>query len=406
MHMTDPDSRFQRVMRALVGLGAIGLLTSTVYLLTLLSAAVLGRTRRQSESADGRAHPLHCVVVVPAHDEGRDIVATVEGLRQLDYPADAFDVVVVADNCSDATAALARAAGARVIERDDPSKRGKGFALAFAFEQLLDANPCYDAFVVVDADCTASPNLLTAITDHLAQGAAAVQVNDVVANPEESWSAALRYAAFALIDTVRPMGKSALGMSAGLFGTGMGFARSTLERHPWSSYSLAEDIEYHLRLVKAGERSVFEPNAWVRSAMPATLQQARGQHLRWEGGRWELIRRTSPQLARIGIKRRDLNQIHAAAEPLVPPQAVLFAGNVLVPVLALLLRSPRLGLIASASLLGQVCYVIGGLLVVGAPRAVYRALLFAPLLVAWKLWLWLDLLVIRRSAQWVRAERS
>jgi cellulose synthase/poly-beta-1,6-N-acetylglucosamine synthase-like glycosyltransferase len=236
-------------------------------------------------------------------------------------------------------------------------------------------------------------------------GAAAVQASDVVANPEASWSSALRYASFALIDTARPLGKSTLGLSCGLFGTGMGFSRAILERRPWSAGSLAEDQEHHAALVAAGERVAFIPEASVSSAMPAALRDARSQHLRWETGRWQLLRRT-PALVRQAIRRRNPDLLHVALEPLVPPQAPLLAGGGLVALISALSGARAATWLALIALGGQAAFVVGGLALVRAPAAVWRALALAPLLVAWKLLLWARVLTGRGPSDWVRTRRS
>jgi cellulose synthase/poly-beta-1,6-N-acetylglucosamine synthase-like glycosyltransferase len=395
-----------RPVKAIAGALMSLLSLSTLYLLTLLGAAAIGKRRHghlPEVSDDGT---MNVVVIVPAHNEEAGIARTVQSLRDVDYAPDRFEILVIADNCTDRTAEYALAARASVLVRTDVADRGKGFALAWGIERVLHERPDAGAIVIVDADCTVSTNILASITARLQAGAPAVQVNNVVANPEESWSAALRYAAFSLIDTVRPLGKTTIGLSCGLYGTGMGFARSTLEAHPWSAVSLAEDGEYHLRLVKAGQRVVFAPEAFVSSAMPASLKGAQDQHLRWEGGRWDLIRRVTPSMIRRGLSQRDANQIHAGLEPLIPPQALLFAANVATPILSILMRSRALGILAIANLAAQTVYVVGGLLLVGAPRHVFRALLFAPLLMIWKLGVWFRVLLARQSPEWVRTSRA
>ena len=118
------------------------------------------------------------------------------------------------------------------------------------------------------------------------------------------------------MDTVRPLGKERLGLSCGLFGTGMAFTRELLRRAPWSATGLAEDGEYHLRLVAAGERVEFIPHAWVRSAMPTSLRASRVQQARWERGRLGLIRRWTPSLVASGVARRDPVRVHAGLEHL------------------------------------------------------------------------------------------
>src|SRR3712207_5959010 len=185
-----------------------------------------------------------------AEDGIRDIGVT--GVQTCALPIslsyDRYEVVVVADNCTDATVAIARAAGVTVWERSDPSRRGKGWALAWAIDRVRSERPDAGAVVVVDADCTASPNMLTEMARRLRTGDDAVQVRYTVANPEASAASAARYAAFALVNVVRPRGRSALGLSAGLLGSGMAFSTERLDRVPWTSHGLTEDAEQHLRL--------------------------------------------------------------------------------------------------------------------------------------------------------------
>jgi len=125
-------------------------------------------------------------VFVPAHDEEAVIARTVANLRRLDWPADRFRVIVIADNCSDATSSIATQAGAKVFERTNPELRGKGYALKFAFERSA-AEAWADAVVVIDADAEASANLLEAFAARIERGACAVQAHYGVLNPLASW---------------------------------------------------------------------------------------------------------------------------------------------------------------------------------------------------------------------------
>ena len=377
---------------------------STCYLLVLLAGAALGR--RRALPAVSASPRLHFAILVPAHNEEAGIEATLDSLRRLEYPADRFDIVVIADNCQDHTAARARAAGAIVYERRDPARRGKGHALVYGLARLRAERTGIDAVAVVDADCRVSANLLTALEARLRRGAAAAQADVAVANPEASWSSALRYAGFALMSTVRRMGKDRLGLSCGLHGTGMAFSAATLDRVPWQAVSLIEDSEQHLRLVMAGGRVAFAPEAQVRTAMPTSLRQAQQQQMRYEGGKRQLVQTWTPRLVREGVRRRDLAWLHAGLEPLVPPQALLFAANLALAVVTAALRSRGGFVIAVANLLGQSSYVLGGLVLVRAPLAVYRALAFAPVLVVWKLGLHGRLLLGRDAREWVRGPRE
>ncbi|WP_152412809.1 glycosyltransferase family 2 protein, partial [Nitrolancea hollandica] len=401
---THSSRPIPRILTGLV-LAVEGSITlATGYLLILLAAALTQRRARPPAPADN--NHLRFIILIPAHDEELGIRDTLASLHGLEYPTDHIEIIVIADNCRDRTADLARAAGATVFERYDAHRQGKGHALSWALDRLRDDRPEAGALLFLDADCRVSPNLLTALDARLRTGAEAVQSNYLVANPGESWTSGLRFAAFALINTVRPLGLSALGLSSGLFGTGMGFRRALLDEVPWDAVSLAEDGEYHCRLVETGRRVIFAPEAWVSSSMPTSLRQARGQQLRWEGGRWDLIRRRTPKLALDGLRRRDLRRLHTALVPLIPPQSLHLAANVGAGLLALMLRSPAGRKLAAVNLIGQTSYITGGLLLVRAPASVYRALAMAPILTGWKLWLYARILAGRSPKNWVRTERA
>jgi len=290
---------------------------------------------------------------------------------------------VIADHCGDRTAEVAAAMGATVLERAGGT-RGKGAALRWALDRLGDPDPA-TVVLVLDADCVPSRNLLTAIGRRVAEGASAVQADYVVANPEASRASALRWAAFAMINTVRPMGKDALGLSAGLRGTGMAFTAAALARRHWETSTLVEDQEQHCALVESGERVVFVPEAHVSSPMPTSLRDSFDQQMRWESGRWELLRRWAPRLLVGAVRHRDVVRADVALEMLVPSQSLHLAGGLLVATAGYGLRARWAVRGALAALSGQVIFVLGGLRVAGAPAATYRALLDAPLVVLQKL---------------------
>jgi hypothetical protein len=389
-----------RPLNVLVGVGQAWLGLGTAYLLGLAVAA----RRPLQPPARPAGEPLGAVVLVPAHHEAAGIAATVQSLRAQAYPR--FEVIVIADNCGDDTAAVARAAGATVWERSAPEARGKGQALAWAIERLWRERPDVEMVAIVDADCLASPNLLSAFDERLRGGAAAAQASYDVANPESSPAAALRCAGFALMHRVRPRGRAALGLSADLFGTGMAFRAATLREHPWRSFSVTEDAEYHLALVEAGERVAYVADARVESPMPTTDRAAREQQLRWESGNAALARRSVARLVRDGLRRRDPQRLHAGLEQLVPPQSVLLGANALALAGAALARRRGRLLAAGATAAGQAAYVLGGLRLAGAPPSVYRALVHAPALAARKIGLFARIGSGRGAGAWVRTDRE
>jgi cellulose synthase/poly-beta-1,6-N-acetylglucosamine synthase-like glycosyltransferase len=196
-----------------------------------------------------------------------------------------------------------------------------------------------------------------------------------------------------------------LGGSTGLKGNGMVFAADILRRHRWTA-SLTEDIEYHMRLILAGERAMFAPDAIVWAEMPDSLRTAQTQNERWERGRMEMIRHYVPHLLREGLRRRSFLLIDAAIEQLIPPFSVVTGLSILVLFIALILRDPSALAMASFILVGQIIYILSGLFLVRAPWPIYRSLLFTPFFIIWKLWLYVRLLLGIKPHDWIRTARN
>ncbi|MGV3720445.1 MAG: glycosyltransferase family 2 protein [Actinomycetota bacterium] len=399
---------------------------STGYLLLLLAAAAIARRAqaRRPLFANDPNHPAagRVVVVIPAHNEEAVLGATLASLRDQDYPKERLEIVVVADNCTDETARLARDGGVTVLERTDPAKRGKGHALNWAVSLLLRRPDPADAYVIVDADTWVAPDFVRLMEAALRErrdrrDCCALQGRYGVLNAGDGWRPLLMAAAFELFNHVRPLGGNRLGFSVGLKGNGMGFTRAVLERAPWEGRSITEDIDYGLDLLSRHGISVgYLPEARVLAQMPVTGSQAASQRERWERGRYALLRQRTLPLLKRGLLQRDLRVCEAAGQLLLPPLAELSAlilgwGMVIAAGAWLgVLSHPALWLGGFAgAAIGLAIYVVGGLAVAEVPREVYTALLRAPGYAIWKCWL-LATHSLRRPAQagepeWVRTER-
>lgn len=388
-------------MKRILILAQIPVALMVLYLDLLSLAALLWRRRPLAAR-----HQRRFAILVPAHDEELLLPRLLESLHALDYPRERYAIHVVADNCTDRTADVAAAGGAAVHERDDAHLRGKGYALRWLLQQLNSDDAAYDAYVVFDADSMVSANFLAVMNAHLERGDEVIQAYYGVLNGEETWPAALRYVALALYNGLRPRGRDTLGLSAGLRGNGMCFAASIIARFGWEAFTLAEDAELHLQLVSAGLRVSYAADAVVLAEMPTTLGQAHSQNVRWERGRLQMLRAFGPRLLMEGLRQRDPVRLDAIGEQLVPPLSVLtgvtacaFAGTALLRV-----RAAR-GL-AALVLLGQAGYVAAGLRLVGAGPRAYAALLWAPLYVAWKIWVYAISAIGIREGRWVRTART
>jgi cellulose synthase/poly-beta-1,6-N-acetylglucosamine synthase-like glycosyltransferase len=388
--------------RAATVFGSGWLAGLTSYLLLLTLAALLPR---RTAPPDGPAR-RRFALLVPAHDEEASIGRLLTSVHALEYPADRFDTYVVADNCHDHTADVARAAGARVEERFDQQEIGKGYALRWLLGRIRERVQPYDAYVVIDADTVVTPNLLRRFDAHFEAGSQVLQVYYTVLNIGESPLAALRYAALAALHYLRPLGRQRLGLSCGLKGNGMAFAAPVLEKVGWNWFTLAEDVELHLALVAAGLRVDFVPEATVLADMPVTFAQAASQNERWERGRLEMLRSRGPGLLLNGLARRDAVRIDAAAEQLIPPLSVpvVLAGATLGA--GMVLRSRTTMLLAGFSLVGQIGYVLTALARVRAPWRVYGALAYAPAYIGWKVWLYARAVLTRGAGRWIRTART
>jgi len=381
---------------------------STAYLLLLTLGAALHRRRPRPEPRETR----HFCLLIPAHNEELLLGTILDRLRTLDYPADSYQIIVIADNCADRTAEVARAHGAEVLERTDLARRGKGYALDWALQRLLPDPRRFDAFLVMDADSLLSTNFLRVMNAALAQGHAVIQARYDVQNVHEGWRTRLMTCALALAHYVRPLGRNRFGLSDGLKGNGMCFSRPVLANVPWSGESITEDIEYTLRLVQADIRIEFAPEAVVLAQMPTTGRQAASQRQRWEGGRYALFRRALRLLGE-GLRARRPMVIDRALELIVPPFVELFT----LPVLCLAGAACWTHFAPESSaawwmvwawggvLVAQLVYLGAGLIIARVPLSVASSLLFAPFYIVWKFGVYGALLLRRGADGWRRTER-
>ena len=397
-----------RVMRTVRSAAKVLALSSTTigcvssaHLLLLLGAAAWSRRGGSPTPRDAVA----LAVVIPAHDEEGQISTTVASVQASRYSQTNLRIVVVADNCTDQTAATARAAGAEVWERSDPVRRGKGHALAWAFARLLK-DYSIEAVAVIDADCEISRNLLAALAARIHEGEDAVQAAYLVSNPDASGNAALRWAGFALINVVRPLGRDQLGLSSGLLGSGMAFSRELLLRSPWQAFSFAEDREQHMRWVLSGTRVAFVREGEVRSPSPGSDAGSRVQEARWDSGRARLAAAMTPKLVARSLRTGNPAALDAALEPLLPPQAVLLGTHLFALAASQFAGARILTRLAAASLLSQCAYVVGGLLLLDAPVTVWRASLSVPRFLGRRLTVLAGSLVGRGPSEWQRTPRE
>jgi cellulose synthase/poly-beta-1,6-N-acetylglucosamine synthase-like glycosyltransferase len=314
---------------------------------------------------------------------------------------------VVADNCDDATASVALACGATVLERVNDDLRGKGYALEFGFRASL-AQDWASAVVVVDADTEVSANLLEAFAARLQEGAKAVQAHYRVLNSWNSWRTRLMTVAFTCFHRVRSRARERLRVSSGIRGNGWCVTHAALAMVPYRAFSLVEDIEFGIDLGLAGVRVHYADGAWVAALMVSGEKAAAVQRQRWEHGRFKLIRSKVPQLLLQSTRHADRVCLDLAFDLLVLPLSYLVLMLALFTCVTALATAFLAHLeawlwVASACFLCVSVYVIRGWRLSGIGLLGVADLMHVPSFILWKL---LVRLRAHDSAEWVRTKRE
>jgi cellulose synthase/poly-beta-1,6-N-acetylglucosamine synthase-like glycosyltransferase len=388
----------------LVTLAVLLAIPVAVFLVEVIGAIALPQRDHLASLNGGTRGRI--AVLVPAHNESTGLLPTLADIKAQMRAADRL--LVVADNCEDDTAAVAAAAGAEVLSRNDPDKRGKGYALASGLGHLCADPP--DIVIVVDADC----RLADAAVDRLASVCAVkgrpVQALYLMNAPSES-PVNYRVAEFAwrVKNWARPLGLRAFGLPCQLVGTGMAFPWNAIRSVDLASGSIVEDLKLGLDLALAGSPPVFCPSAGVSSDFPVSVEGIQTQRLRWEQGHIGLILTTAPRLIFAAVARANGDLLALVLDLAVPPLSLLgllVIGMSIVTGLATLLgASSSAILVSSASLVGFaggvfLCWVKYGRDIL-PPGAI---LSIAPYAIG-KLPLYGRMLSRKSGRQWIRTDR-
>jgi 1,2-diacylglycerol 3-beta-glucosyltransferase len=346
-------------------------------------------------------------LVIPAHNEEAVISQAVGSALAIDWPADLLRVVVVADNCTDNTAAVATQAGAQVLVRHNAEQRGKGYALAFAFQDSRERGWA-DAVAVIDADSVVSANLIEAMAARMERGEQAVQVHYGVSNMHASWRTRLLTIAKAAFHVVRSRARERLGVSCGIRGNGWSVTHALLRQVPYASFSLAEDLEFGIELGLHGVRVAYADEAHSDGEMVSSEKNARGQRRRWEQGRMAILRSRTLPLLKQAITKRSRVCLDLAFDLLVLPLSYV-ALNAVLLMGAGLLFAPAGARPGPWFWLGALCvgtlivHILRGWQLSGAGARGLLDLARAPFFLLWKLAV---MFTGRRATTWVRTNRE
>lgn len=396
----------------LIALALAVLLPVAVLCVECLAALLPARKPRAAPSG-GTCRP-RVAILIPAHDEEAGLPETLRSIRP--QVRDGDRVVVVADNCSDATAAVARSAGCEVVERDVAAGggRGKGFALDAGLRHLAAQPP--DVVVMIDADCCVEPGAVDALAAMASTSGRPVQAAYVLSpstrrsDPAPTHRQLVSALAILLKNHVRPRGLARLGCPCLLTGSGMAFPWAVIRGAPLASGNIVEDMQLGLDLARAGHPAIFCEEARVTSRLPARDEAAAKQRRRWEHGHLRTMLGQVPRLFWNGTAGGRPASLALALELAVPPLsllAALLAGALLLSVIVAattgvtLTAAVMLG-IGAASLLA--CALLTWWRF-GRADLPFSALLAAPWYVLWKAPIYASFLH-RREKQWQRTERG
>lgn len=296
------------------------LLLLPVLLLTLqiLSATFLSllKTSQLDKDINSRV-----VVLIPAHNESVGIIPTLNSLKQ--QKISNLHVLVVADNCEDDTGKIASMEGVDVIERFDPSLRGKGYALDFGVRHLAGGT-APDFVVIVDADCVLEPNAINTLVNKAKHEGRPVQACYLMRSPSKvSIKTKIAEFAWLLKNFVRPLGFMQLGLPCQLTGSGMAFNWELISKVNFASGHIVEDMKMGLDFASIGYPPVFCPSAMVYSNFPENEEGIKSQRTRWEHGHLGIILKDVPMALWSSIKRKDLNLFAMCIDLLIPPLSLM-----------------------------------------------------------------------------------
>ncbi len=345
-------------------------------------------------------------VLMPAHNEELVIVNTLPSIISQLGKDDIL--LVVADNCHDNTATLARECGATVVERKHEKQRGKGYALNFGLQFLRDNKPP-DVVIIIDADCGVSAGCIDRLVQQAETMQRPVQALDLMVAPEnKSLTQAIAEFAWVVKNQVRPLGLKALGLPCQLMGTGMAFPWGLLHQANLAHGNMVEDIKLGIDLAVQGYPPLFCPRAWVTSEFPISSQVTYEQRKRWEHGHLSTILAETPRLLKSALKRRDISLLFMALDLSVPPLSLLGISLFIMLTMSILLifftaYITPLIIMASLSSLFAIA-VFQAWYRFGQEIIEFKTLSAVPFYMLRKVPLYLAFL-IKRQKDWVKTER-
>ena len=299
----------------LIALGIILLIPCSVFFLECLAAFISSSSNLNIENVE---RPK-TTVLIPAHNEAEQIKEVIEVL--LTQLTQQDQVIVIADNCHDNTAEIARGTGVKVLERENLTDRGKGYALDYAIQQLKHDPP--EVLVILDGDCLLEPNVIKNISCQAIATGRPIQSAYLMDQPEDpSFKDNISMFSLKVKNLVRLLGLNRLGWHSLLTGSGMAFPWSLISQISLAGSKTTDDTQLTVDLALAGSTPIFCEQAKVIGRLMKD-QNALSQRSRWEHGHLEMIIAEVPRLLKAFVTKGSFPALGLALDILIPPLSLL-----------------------------------------------------------------------------------
>ena len=345
-------------------------------------------------------------VIIPAHNEekviGETLNAIIPQLKLIDQ------LIVIADNCSDRTAEIAREIGVIVEQREDQNNRGKGYVLDYGLQCLTNNPP--DIVIFIDADSIVHPQAIPILTEKAVVSNQPLQALYLMETPPQPTPKdQISAFAFKVKNLVRPLGLSNLQQPCLLTGTGMAFPWKVINSTNLASGNIVEDMKLGIDLAIAGYAPQFCPTAQITGRLPQKQETATTQRTRWEHGHLQSLLTYVPLLLKESIKQKKFNLFILALDLAIPPVSLfvfIWLVFAIVSLLTMIVTSIKIPFILS---------IISGLMIMiaistawmkfGKEELSLLTLINVPLYILWKIPLYFKFL-LKKESQWIRTERD
>ena len=386
-------------------LSSVVIIPIGLLLLQIIFAVIALRSQRHVRQPLKASRPT-IAIIVPAHNEALGLPDTILSIQPQLTLQDRL--VIVADNCSDHTAEVARSHGAIVLERFNEDERGKGFALDFGMQYLKENPP--EVVMIIDADCVVSEQLIDSIARQCASLQRPIQANYIMRFPMQGGvKQQVTEFAWLVKNTVRPMGYGYLGLPCQLMGTGMAFLWDDLSKCHLANGHLVEDMKLGLDLASLGKAPYFDATVSVNSYFPTSEQGIASQRLRWEHGHLSLIFKEFPHYLRIALKQRNFMLLAQVFDLAIPPLALLLMVALgiwgLSLLASLIFNSWTFVTIMTISLFALGFGILIAWYCFARSIISFNTLLMAPVVLLMKVHVYLKF-VVSRQVNWVRSKRD